>query len=234
MPVPFYDNLALNDDIVLDWPFTEGGGSLVHDVSKSGIIGTLHGAAGIMWPAAIGSGFYGIYLFETWHQYATALAADTGNLNFTSGDYSLSCWVNWLDQGESQILIGKYAVDIRGWEAYITKTSGVDYMTVRHHHGGTRTASYSSGWSESTLHLFGYSRSGGWCQHYRNGLPIPTTISAGGLQDPTSSAASNLVMGSRFTLNDNWLFAYIGRPRVWARELSANEHSQLFAQGNAQ
>jgi hypothetical protein len=236
MAVTFYDNLPLNEDIVLDWPFLEGAGTVVHDQSKSGSNGMLiTGGLGFWWPAQIGNPFYGIYLFEVWTQYIRVLAADCKQLNFTSGDYSLSFWFNWVDTGDSLIIMGKYAVDLRGWEVYLWRAAGpIDYLTVRHHHGGTRSSTYSTGWTPSTLHKFGYSRVGNTAQHYRNGLPIPTTVQAGGLLDPSSSLLSNLVIGSRFTLDDDWYNGYLGRPRVWARALSDDHHRQLFTQGNAQ
>ena len=235
MAVTFYDNLPINQDIVLDWPLSEGLGSLVHDRSKSEITGTLHGTMAPLWAAATGQPFYGIYLFNTWNQYASAPAADTANLDFTSGDYALSCWLNWQDYATSQIVMGKYVVDVRGWEVYLFKAGALDYLTVRHHHAGgltNRTASYSLGWTPGTLHLFGVDRIGTAHQHYRNGQPIPTVSSV--LIDPVSSAASDLVVGIRYTLDVNKYRGYIGRPRAWSRALGAAGHRQLFAQGNAQ
>ena len=231
MAVTFYDNLALNTNIVLDWQFIEGGGTLVHDQSKSGIIGTLHN--GPWWPTAMGQPFYGIYLFEVWTHYIRVFAANCKQLNFTSGDYSLSFWFNWQDTGNSLIIMGKYAVDLRGWEVYLWNTGSVEILTVRHHHGGTRSSSYSTGWSESTLHLFGYSRAGATAQHYRDGLPIPTTVQAGGLIDPDSSLVDNLVLGSRFTLVQDLYNVYLGRRSSWSWAMTADEHRQMYAQGNA-
>ena len=236
MAVTFYDNLPINEDIVLDWPMTEGGSSLIHDQSKSGSIGTFLGAWGPIWPAAIPQPFYGIYMFRIWTQYINCPAADTTNLNFTSGDYSLSFWIKWAVDEYTQMVMGKYVLDNSGWEAYLDNAGGLDYMSVRHNHGGTpaRTSSYSTGWAQNILHLFGYSRTGATAQHYRNGIAIPTTISAGGLIDPASSAADDLRVGCRFTEGSNWYNGYLGRPRAWARALNADEHRQLYAQGNAQ
>ncbi len=235
MAVAFYDKLPLNEDIVLDWSLTEGLGALVHDVSKSGSIGTLIGDIAVGYPAQIGHGYYGVFLFNAWHQYINCPAADCPNLNFQAGDYSLSCWLNWSIVESSQILMGKYVLDVSGWECYLTNAAGVDYITVRHHHAGgatARTASYSTGWSVSTLHLFGYSRSGGVVQHYRNGQPITTVV--GVLLDPESNAANDLRCGTRYTEDANWLNGYLGRPRAWSRALTDVDHRQLFAQGNAQ
>ncbi len=231
----FYDNLSLNEGIVLDWPFLEGVGTVTHDQSQSGSIGQLlTGGLPVIWPAGTGQPFYGIYLFETWNQYINCPAADTTDLNFTSGDYSLSCWLNWSIVEFSEIIMGKYVLNTSGWEVYLTNAAGLDYITVRHHHGGTRSSSFSTGWDVSTLWCFGYSRTGATAQHYRNGVAVPTTVQAGGLIDPASSAANDLRCGVRYTEDANWLNAYFGRPRAWARELTSDDHRQLFDQGNAQ
>ena len=236
MAVTFYDNLPLNQGIVLDWPMTEGTGKLVHDQSKSGSIGQLlTGGLPVMWPAAIGTGFYGVYLFEVWDQYINCPAVDTTNLNFTSGDYSLACWFRWSIVEYSQILMGKYILDDSGWEVYLTNAGGLDYVSVRHHHslGATaRTSSYSTGWPVNILHCWSYSRTGTTAQHYRNGLPVTTTSSV--LIDPESSVGNDLRLGVRFTEGANWFNGYLGRPRAWNRALTAAEHRQIYAQGNAQ
>ncbi len=76
MAVTFYDNLSLNEDIVLDWPFLEGTGRRVHDQSKSGSIGELTtGGLPFIWPAETGQPFYGIYMFAVWEQYTNCPAA---------------------------------------------------------------------------------------------------------------------------------------------------------------
>lgn len=235
MAVTFYDNLGLNEDIVLDWPFLEGVGTLVHDQSKSGSIGELiTGGLGVWWAAAVGQPFYGIYLFDVWEQYVNCPAAQTTNLNFTAGDYSLACWFNWSIVGFTQMLMGKYVLDVSGWEVYLTNVGPLNYLTVRHNHGGVpaRTASYSLGWTPSTLHCFSMSRVGASMQHYRNGIAIPTVT--GGMIDPASSAANDLRCGCRYTEDTNWLNGYFGRPRAWTRELTPAQHRQIFAQGNAQ
>ena len=105
------------------------------------------------------------------------------------------------------------------------------YMTVRHHHaaGATlRTGSNSVGWAENVWCLFGCSRVGAAIQHYRNGVALDTDISVGGLIDPESNAARDLVIGTRFTKNQNWFNGRVHRPRVWARALAASEHACIF------
>jgi hypothetical protein len=238
MAVTFYDNLPLNQDIVLDWPLSEGRAALAHDQSPSGSVGGGEGLAGFLWPAQMGQPFYGIYMFRLWEQYISCLAANCLALDFTNGDYSLSCWFQWSVAGveATQMLMGKYVLDVSGWECYLF-SGAQDILTVRHNHAAgatTRTACYSTGWAVNTLHLFGFSRIGAVGQFYRNGVAIPTVHGVGGLIDPESNAANDLRCGVRFSENANWLNGYLGRPRAWTRALTAIDHWQLFLQGNAQ
>ncbi len=229
--VTMYDSLGLKDSIVLDLSMLEGAGLVTHDESKSQIIGSLHGSTAPWWPATIGSGHYGLGLFLAWNHYVDAPAADTGALNFTATDYSLAVWIKWLDTTQSEIVMGRYEVSVKGWELYLTKTAGVDYMTLRHHHAGgatTRTACFSIGWAENTWALFGVSRVGATAQHYRNGQAVATTVQAGGLIDPETNANRDLVIGTRYTKDANWYNGYMARPRAWSRELSAYEHRAIF------
>jgi len=226
----FYDSLSYNEDIELDLSMLEATGMITHDESRNHIMATIHATVGTPVWQALASGNYGLslnpaYPISDMRQYLDAPAAATGALDFTNGDYSLAMWFNWIDTSYSQILMGKYAVDIRGWEAYITRVVLGDLMTVRHHHGGTRSGTYSAGWNQSQWQLFGYSRTGATAQHYRNGQPI-TTI--GALQDPASSAASDLIIGRRFTGNQNWFKARFHRPRAWSRAVTASEHRILW------
>jgi len=156
-------------------------------------------------------------------------AADCPNLNFTSGDYSLAMWFYWQWAGYSQILMGKYFVDASGWEAYLHFDGVNNTLTVRHHHGGTRTATYSLGWVQGAWHLWSYSRIGANGYHYRDGEPI-TTI-GGPLQDPSSSIANDWRLGCRHTEDMNWLKARFHRPRAWSRALVEAEHRLLYRLG---
>jgi len=238
----FYDNLGLNEDIELDLSMLEATGTLLHDESKNHIVATQHKTAGtIVWDA-LAAGRYGIQLANQRilgsyinKQYLDAPAADTANLDFTSGDYSLAIWFRWIWDSYSQILFGKYAVDTCGWEVYLHKASGNCSLTVRHHHSGEatdRTASYSYGWEDdSTMWLFSCSRVGATCQHYLNGLPITTIVSAGGLIDPASSAARDLIIGKRFTGDQNYLYGHFHRPRAWSKALTVDEHRLLYRLG---
>jgi len=232
----FYDSLGLNENIELDLSMLEATGAYLHDESKNHSMATMHTAIGTPLWMQLASGRYGISLnaaYPTVHadQYYDIPAADCPNLNFTSGDYSLAVWFYWSSTGYSQIVIGKYVLNASGWEVYLHDTGTHRYLTVRHHHGGTRTASYSDGWVFNAWHLWSYSRIGGAAYHYKDGEPVTTLISAGGLIDPGSSIADDLRIGCRFTEDQNWAKVRFHRPRAWSKALTADEHRLLCRLG---
>jgi len=234
MPATHYDSLALNEDIQLDLSMLEANGLFVHDESKNHSMATMHSSVGVPLWQQLAVGNFGlsinaIYPTLNTNQFLDIPAADCTNLNFTTTDYSLAMWFNWTDTGLSQIMMGKYVVDSRGWEVYVTKIGAAESITVRHHHGGTRTATYSLGWTPGEWHLFSYSRIGANAYHYRDGVPIATI--GGPLQDPASSLVDDFRIGCRYTEDMNWFKAKFHRPRAWSRALTADEHRLLYRLG---
>jgi len=65
-------------------------------------------------------------------QYHYATNANTKHLEFTTGTYSISFWMNLTDTGSSEILIARYELDVGGWEIYWTYTGGVYSITQIH------------------------------------------------------------------------------------------------------
>jgi len=227
----FYDSLSFNSDILLDLPFREGVESTTQDVAKPHHPVTLVG--GPTWTPII-SGL-GTLVFDGATQYAQLLNADTLDLDFTAGDYSLSSWIYWEHGSTSQQLISRYDVDVAfsGWEWYLTEYGGQFHLTLRHHHAGTivsghpRTGGNSLGWAQGVWTHAAVSRIGAVAQHFRNGVAVDMTYSPGGMVDP-ESCAEDLVIGTRFTKNTDWFKGNMWRPRVWGRALSAEEWKIIY------
>lgn len=223
--VTHYDTLPINEDIALDLSMLEGIGAITHDESKSRSTFTLVNSP--TW-SAVATGVHGLSFTGVNSQYLEC--ADTPNLDFTDSDYSLAVWVKWADTLTSEIVMGRYEVNVSGWELYLTNIGGTHYMTQRHHHAAgatTRTAGSSVGWTTGEWMLFSSSRVGGTVQHYRNGQPVTTTLSVGGLIDP-ENCTQDMVIGTRYTKNTNWYSGMMHRPRVWASALSAVEHMTIY------
>jgi hypothetical protein len=230
----FYDSLGINEDIELDLAMLEATGLLIHDESRNHSMATMHSAIGVPLWLQTATGQFGLFLNQAYpfldmRHFIDIPAADCPNLDFTTTDYSLAMWFNWKFEGYSQIIMGKYVVSQRGWEAYLHNDGVNDSLTVRHHHGGTRTATYSLGWTQNVEHLWSYSRVGINAYHYRDGNPI--AVVGGPLQDPNSNIADDFRIGCRYTEDANWFKARFHRPRVWSRALTADEHRLLYRLG---
>ena len=224
-----YDNLGYNMQMALDLPFREGIGILTYDVAKPH-----HPMLMINTPTwvQLANGLVTMG-FNGTNEYISSTNANTLDLGFIAGDYSLGGWIYWASGGDdSQIVIGRYSVDIGGWELYLY-TTGI--LTLRHHHaaGATlRTAEYSTGWTNDVWTHFGISRVGAVATHYRNGLPLASFASVGGLIDPEATA-SQLTIGVRFTVDRDYFNGQQWRPRVWPRALTAQEWLTIYERERA-
>ena len=227
-----YDNKSINHQILLDIPFLEGAGPITRDQAKPHHedIDMINTPTWDTLPSGLG-----VLELDGTNQYLELANADSLDLDFITTDYSIGCWINWVHNpaNDDQIIIGRYEVDVSGWELYLYDDPNF-YLTLRHHHAGTcpsppdcRTACYSAGWTQGTWHFIGISRSGVAQIHYRNGVVLPTSCSAGGLTDP-ESCAQDLVIGTRFNKVTNFFKNQMQGLRVWDRSLSASEWLQLF------
>jgi len=221
-----YDNLGINKDILLDLPFREGVGVITNDVAKPHHPVTLVGAP--TWTARP-SGLMGLTL-DGLTEYLQCLAAQCADLDFTNGDYSLGGWIDWTVLEFSQIIMGRYQLDSNGWELYLYNDGATNLLTLRHHHSAgasVRSACYSEGWTPGTPWFYGISRSGDTAFHYRNGEPLETTHSVGGLIDP-ETCNQDLVIGVRTTKDANFFKGWRWRPRVWGRAVPANQWKTMY------
>lgn len=210
-----YDDIDVNEDILLDLPFREGTGAITQDVAKPHHPVTLVGAP--TW-TPLASNLMTLN-FDGATQYLECPAADCVDLDFTTESYSIWGWFNWTFPDDSQIIIGRYDVDgpaFSGWELYLYKTGS---LNLRHHHAGTivdghpRSAAYSMGWAPGVDWFFGVVRWGAYVAMFRNGVAQTVLSSTGGIRD-AEACAEDLVIGTRFTKTDNFFKGMLWRPRV--------------------
>lgn len=226
-----YDSLEINRDIRLDLPIREGVGAVTHDVAKPHHPVTLVNTPA--WTTL--DSHLGCLTLDGATEYLQSLNADTVDLQFTAGDYGIGGWFFWQTGDDSQILIGRYAVDVGGWEVYLYDDPS-HYLTVRHHHSAgatTRTACYTDGWVKNTWHFLGISREGGAITMWRgdtlgNITQLVSTCSAGGVLDPEATV-SDLVIGARFSKNSDFHKGMFWRYRIWGdRALTEADWEQVY------
>ncbi len=222
MSVVMYDSVDVKENILLDLPFREATGVVTQDVAK-----LHHPMVMVNTPTWAQEGTLSVVQLNGTSEYLLSLAADTADLNFIAGDYSLGGWLRWETGEDSQIVMGRYIVSVSGWELYLYFTG---LLTLRHHHAAgasTRTGCYSDGWVADTWHHFGVSRSGAAAIHYRNGVALTTTHTAGGLINPETNN-SNLVIGVRTTLDTNYFSGKLWRPRIYNEALTAADWLAIY------
>ena len=235
MPKISYDELDLNADILLDLPLREGIGTLLHDVSKGHRNVTTSG--GPVWTLA---GSVMMLQMDGTGDYLVATNANTTDLGFTTGDYSLGCWINWTDTSTSEIVMGRYDLNGGGWELYLFDNGLTQSLNLRHHHSLTevgtgahpthhRSAGYSVGWTDNSgWHLIGVSKvGGGELKMYRDGVSLTVITGTGGITDPEATT-SDLLIGVRYDLGSNHYQGGMYRPRIWSRVLTASEWLGLY------
>jgi len=230
-----YDNIPEHEDILLDLPFYEADGAITRDQAKPHHEDVLLISAPT-WET-IASGL-GVLAFDGTTNYIELDNAASVDLDFMADDYSIGIWLRWEDNNNNGIVIGRYLIDVSGWELYFWSGGGViKYLTLRHHHAGTlvppvtgnpRSACYSVGWVPDTWCFMGISRTGGGeAQHYRNAIPL--TMVTGGLVDPETNN-NDLVIGVRTSKDTHHYKGKMWRPRIWNRVLTTSEWINIFEQ----
>jgi len=223
-----YDHLTVNNGLLLDLQFCEGVGTLTQDWAKP-----RHEPVTLQTPPVWTQRVNDLcYLdFDGAGDYLDCPAAATADLDFTAGDYSIAAWYNLVDTSLSEILVGRYGVDLDGWEVYwYIGGGGQQYMSLRHHHSSlapTRTGCYSDSWPPGVWTFMVITRSGAYPKMYRDGQEVKVTYDVGGLSDP-DTCNRDLVIGTRYTKNANWFMGGMWGMRVWGRVLTPNEVRFLF------
>lgn len=231
-----YDNIAVNQGIVLDLPFREASGLITHDIAKPHHIATLTGPP--VWTdvhaEGIGPSDLGI-LEISGAEYLQVPGANSLDLDFT-GDFSLAMWVYIKAAGAmTQMLMCRNGTDVSGWAMYFTPDAPAGhYLSLRTNQAGGHTDCYIAGIPDVTLMLLGFSRDSAGLSAigFKNGQPQTTTLTPGGILDPVASgAARKLLVGVQDGEAMNFANAYLWRPRAWPWKLSAEDWEGLFEQG---
>jgi hypothetical protein len=217
--------MHLNDNLLLSLPFREGTGSvLTHDEAKPHhLVTQIHAPVWTTLPSGLQ-----VLDFDGAFDYLECQGADCADLDFTAGDFSLACWICPDDLSGTGIVMGRYELDVSGWEWYVG--SGT-HLSLRANHGGapTRTSADGTSLVNAVWQLVGVSRSGLYPLMYQNGQAMAMTYSAGGMQNP-AACGEDLVIGVRFTKNAAHFNGKMSAPRIWGRSLAASEWAEMFEQ----
>jgi len=229
-----YDSLPMLFQTVLDTPMYEGVGTLAHDIARPPNVTEEHtmllqgAAAWAQWPLSNIS----IISFDAANPDRLALsAANSLSMDYMVGAFSGVAWV-FLDviaaTARSIFFKGGQGVGC-GWDFLVTATGELLFSTVQ---VGDSQHTYSPAGTIviSTWALVGWSRLGAAAKVYKNGVNV--TSLPGAHVNPDTAAARDLHIG----VTDGHALpfdGYMWRPRIWSRQLSGIEMSELFAMEKA-
>lgn len=215
-----YDHLSLNYELLVDLLFEEGTGTNTQDFAKPHHPGcTLTGAP--TWQN-LGNGLGYLDFVPGNPDYVVCLGADTADLNFTSGDFSVAAWIRPDALGNREILC-RESVNVDGWSFWLDTRGAMTLSTnqaaaAQHTYGRIGDVAIGS-WV-----LVGASRTGATIRIYTNG--VDTTGTPDTHIDPVT-AVRNLYVGISNT-GVGWYDGDMWRPRIWGRQLPASEFRLMF------
>jgi hypothetical protein len=216
------DKDSLGIGLLLDLPFAEGTGTLgTADVARPH-----HPVALTHSPAwtALASRQY-VLTLDGSNDYLSCPGASCADLNFIAGDFTLAGWVYVEDMASAMIWMGRYELDVSGWECFFFNY----YLTLRISTGGAdpSISCYGQTYHPDVWMLVGISRSGVYPRFFRDGREMEASYETGGIPNPTTSA-QDLVIGVNHTKAWAFLNGKVGPTRIWNRALAPSEHRELW------
>ncbi len=219
------------EGVVGVWHFNEGSGTTAYDQSGYANTGTLTnmntsnpGGGNGNWTSGWNaSGRFGNALrFDGVNDYVNASKAT--QLGFTSGDFSMSFWINVptgapTDRG----LMGRGTDTTDGWFVYYSGTPDIQFYTVQ---SGAQQAVTSSTWTTfDTWHHIAITRTGATGKIFKDGVQIGT---ASLFVDPIYNANRDFFIGGKSTELTNGGKATIDEVMIFNRSLSATEIKKIY------
>ena len=220
-----YDKYPINHQILVDMCLDEysvGAAPRTNDKAKPHHPFALHGGAWNSLPNGLP-----YFLANAGNpDFIECPGANSADVNFTNGDFTLFACVNGNPAGAGLVL-NQGVVDVDGWEFF---TFGAN-LSFRLNQAGAHTDISAVGaFTQLVPQAIAVVRHGAAGQFFVNGLPV-TTI--GALTDAISCAGGNklLVGVQNDEVNNGWNGIIYGgecSPKAWNRALSTVEMKELF------
>ena len=221
MPIG-YDNYRPNQMLVMDLQFKETTGGFTADCAK-GYRDRLALGGTPAW-AILGNDLTYLDFDPNNPDYLLSLAADSTDLNFTTGSFSGAMWI-YPDAYGNRYVFDKSSATA-GWAFWIVGTSPYLALTTANAGPATQTTYGGANLVTSAWQLIGFTRSGAGVRIYLNGRDATTTPATH--INPQTAAAINMQIGTVVGAGAGWYDGRMWRPRVWKRELAAWEMLALY------
>lgn len=216
-----YDKQSINFQSVLDLPFEEETGLVTYSLSDNHIVATLNGVPN--WLQFI-NGLQYLDFDPTNPDWIEAPQADTTDLDFTAGNFTVMVWARVDDLSANRMLFCRGLLDTDGWHCTIL----IDGSFVLYTNQAAANQSSLSAAGEvviATWYLLGFTRIGTSVRCYKNGRDVTATV--GDHIDPLTSAR-DLHIGIYDNETGSPFDGGMHRPRGWSRGLSPREHLEIY------
>lgn len=225
-----FDKEAINSQLLFGLTLEEmigGNLAVIHDRAKPHHTCTLHGAT-IGW-GSLASGIPYLDLTAITPDWVDCPAADTADLNFIAGDFSLIAWIN-IDSLAifRQVLMRGSSANAAadgGWDFYIRDTGALRIATWQAWGVEQTSATPAAVITTGIWYLIGATRSGASIRLYVNGLDLTSII---GVHVNPASVNLKLHIGIDNVEVNNPLDGKLALPRIWGRKLSAEEMHEIW------
>ncbi len=216
-----YDAFDLNRQIALDLTLEEMVGAVAHDRSPFAHNCALTGVPA--W-AALGNGIPYLEFDETNPDFLDCAGADTTELNYQAGDFSLAAWVRLDSLAAISTIMCRGLASTDGWYFEVLADGSINISTSQ---AAAEQVSISTAGIIviNTWYLIMATRNGDTIVPYNNGAAVPNTV--GTHTDPLTSARE-LHVGIYDDEAATPVRGRIARPRIWSRQLSAAEIVRLW------
>ena len=215
-----YDNYRPNQALVLDLQFREYTGAATLDYAK-GYRTPLVLVDAPAWTLLANDLTYLVFANN---DAIYSLAADSTDLNFTSGSFSGAAWVSPSAYGNRYVLDKSTAT--AGWAFWIVGTSPYLGFTTANAGPATQTTYGGANLALNVWQFIGFTRSGAAARLFINGRDVTTTPATH--INPATAAAVNTYVGAAVGAAAGWINGGLWRPRVWKRQLAAWEMLALY------
>lgn len=217
-----YDRWRPDQDLLLDLQLREGTGTITRDWAKPyHDPATLTGAPA--WTNAANDLTY--LAFDPANpDRIVILAADSTDLNFTSGSFSGAMWIA-PDAYGNRYLYMKGGAET-GWSFWLSGTS--PYLVFTTEQAGPTYQSTDGGanLALTAWQCVGFTRSGATGRVYLNGVDVTATPATH--VNPASAAAGDFYIGTTVGAGAGWYDGRLWRPRIWNRALAAWEMDAIY------
>jgi len=215
-----YDILPWNRQLLLDLQMREYSGAVTHDHAKPHHILTFHGTP--TW--AVNANDLNYIDFEAaTPDWLDCPGASTGDLNFTSGAFTLATWLSYESVGFRYIM-DRGLEDADGWSWAIDTDSALWLETSQagaHQHSTSAVGSIPlATWTFAVC-----VRSGAAVTFYVNGLP---SLGAAAVHVNPLTSARELHIGINDAEAAGFFDGVLWRPRIWSGALTLAQIQAIY------